>query len=74
LSNVRTARCLSRFIFGRFKSTAKAIEERDKVGCLAKPFNPFELKEKSGDFWREEMFCVQSRLLQLTVGKDSLIM
>jgi DNA-binding NtrC family response regulator len=30
------------------RSTAKAIEERGKVGCLAKPFNPFELKEKVG--------------------------
>jgi DNA-binding NtrC family response regulator len=30
------------------RSTAKAIEERDKIGCLAKPFNPFELKEKVG--------------------------
>ena len=30
------------------RSTAKAIEEHDKVGCLAKPFNPFELKEKVG--------------------------
>jgi len=30
------------------KSVAKAIEDRDKVGCLAKPFNPFELKEKVG--------------------------
>jgi DNA-binding NtrC family response regulator len=30
------------------RSTARAIEDRDKVSCLAKPFNPFELKEKVG--------------------------
>ncbi len=28
------------------KNTAKAIEERELVGCLAKPFNPYELREK----------------------------
>lgn len=30
------------------KSAAKSIEDRDKIGCLAKPFNPYELKEKVG--------------------------
>jgi two-component system response regulator PilR (NtrC family) len=30
------------------KSTAKAIEDREQIGCLAKPFNPYELKEKVG--------------------------
>ena len=30
------------------KSVARAIQDRDKFGCLAKPFNPFELKEKVG--------------------------
>jgi DNA-binding NtrC family response regulator len=30
------------------KSVARAIQDRDKIGCLAKPFNPFELKEKVG--------------------------
>lgn len=30
------------------KSTARAIEDRERVGCLAKPFNPYELKEKVG--------------------------
>jgi DNA-binding NtrC family response regulator/uncharacterized protein YuzE len=30
------------------KSVARAMQDRDKVGCLAKPFNPFELKEKVG--------------------------
>lgn len=30
------------------KSAAKAIEDREKVGCLAKPFNPYELKAKVG--------------------------
>jgi DNA-binding NtrC family response regulator len=28
------------------KSTARAIEDREQVGCLAKPFNPYELIEK----------------------------
>jgi DNA-binding NtrC family response regulator len=30
------------------KSAAKAIEDRESVGCLAKPFSPYELKEKVG--------------------------
>jgi DNA-binding NtrC family response regulator len=30
------------------KSTAKAIEDREQIDCLAKPFNPYELKEKVG--------------------------
>src|SRR5215470_2887843 len=30
------------------KSAARAIEDREKVGCLAKPFSPYELKEKVG--------------------------
>ncbi len=30
------------------KSAARAIEDREKVGCLAKPFSPYELKEKIG--------------------------
>jgi DNA-binding NtrC family response regulator len=30
------------------KTTAKAIEDREQIGCLAKPFNPYELKEKVG--------------------------
>src|SRR5262245_18770529 len=28
------------------KSAARAIEDRERVGCLAKPFSPYELKEK----------------------------
>ena len=30
------------------KSAARAIEDRERVGCLAKPFSPYELKEKVG--------------------------
>jgi DNA-binding NtrC family response regulator len=30
------------------KSAARAIEDREKVDCLAKPFSPYELKEKVG--------------------------
>jgi two-component system response regulator PilR (NtrC family) len=30
------------------KTAARNIEDRDKVGCLAKPFNPYELREKVG--------------------------
>jgi DNA-binding NtrC family response regulator len=30
------------------KSAARAIEDRESVGCLAKPFSPYELKEKVG--------------------------
>lgn len=30
------------------KSAARAIEDREKVSCLAKPFSPYELKEKVG--------------------------
>ena len=30
------------------KSAARSIEDREKVGCLAKPFSPYELKEKVG--------------------------
>ena len=30
------------------KSAARAIENRERVGCLAKPFSPYELKEKVG--------------------------
>src|SRR5215475_8290269 len=30
------------------KSAAKAIEDRERVGCLAKPFSPYELKAKVG--------------------------
>ena len=30
------------------KSAARAIDDREKVGCLAKPFSPYELKEKVG--------------------------
>ena len=30
------------------KSAARAIEDRERIGCLAKPFSPYELKEKVG--------------------------
>src|SRR6266850_173133 len=30
------------------KSAARAIDDRERVGCLAKPFSPYELKEKVG--------------------------
>jgi DNA-binding NtrC family response regulator len=30
------------------KSAARAIQTRERVGCLAKPFNPYELREKVG--------------------------
>jgi DNA-binding NtrC family response regulator len=30
------------------RSAARAIEDRERVGCLAKPFSPYELKEKVG--------------------------
>jgi DNA-binding NtrC family response regulator len=30
------------------KAAARAIEDRERVGCLAKPFSPYELKEKVG--------------------------
>ena len=30
------------------KSAARAIEDREQVDCLAKPFSPYELKEKVG--------------------------
>ncbi|MPZ77525.1 MAG: hypothetical protein GEU77_13490 [Deltaproteobacteria bacterium] len=30
------------------RSATKLIEERETVGCLAKPFNPYELKQKVG--------------------------
>ena len=30
------------------KSTARSIGDRQQVGCLAKPFNPYELQEKVG--------------------------
>ncbi|HEU4343057.1 MAG TPA: histidine kinase dimerization/phospho-acceptor domain-containing protein [Candidatus Binatia bacterium] len=30
------------------KSTAKIIEDREQVGCLAKPFNPYDLRDKVG--------------------------
>lgn len=30
------------------KSAARAIADRERVGCLAKPFSPYELKEKVG--------------------------
>ncbi|HEY7317881.1 MAG TPA: sigma 54-interacting transcriptional regulator [Candidatus Binatia bacterium] len=30
------------------KSAARAIDDRETVGCLAKPFSPYELKEKVG--------------------------
>jgi DNA-binding NtrC family response regulator len=30
------------------KSAARAIEDHERVGCLAKPFSPYELKEKVG--------------------------
>ena len=30
------------------KSAARAIDDRESVGCLAKPFSPYELKEKVG--------------------------
>jgi DNA-binding NtrC family response regulator len=30
------------------KSAARAIEDRERVSCLAKPFSPYELKEKVG--------------------------
>jgi two-component system nitrogen regulation response regulator GlnG len=30
------------------KSAARAIENSDRVACLTKPFNPYELKEKVG--------------------------
>lgn len=30
------------------RSATKLIEERETIGCLAKPFNPYELKQKVG--------------------------
>ena len=30
------------------KSAARAIEDSEHIGCLTKPFNPYELKEKVG--------------------------
>lgn len=30
------------------KSTAKVIEDREQVGCLAKPFNPYDLRDQVG--------------------------
>src|SRR5574341_1001917 len=30
------------------KSTARSIGDRQQVGCLAKPFNPYELQEMVG--------------------------
>src|SRR5918997_4419679 len=30
------------------RSATKLIEEQETVGCLAKPFNPYELKQKVG--------------------------
>ena len=55
------------------RSTAKAIEERDKVGCLAKPFNPFELKEKVGRLLARRNVLRPQPGSSTEVGKDSLI-
>jgi DNA-binding NtrC family response regulator len=50
--------------------TAKAIEERKKVGCLAKPFNPVELKEKVGRLLARRSVQTQEAIWSTEIRQD----
>src|SRR5262245_64103237 len=46
------------------KATARAIEEREGIGCLTKPFNPYELHAKVDQLLARQ--AVLSRVAALT--------
>lgn len=43
------------------KSAARAIDDRERVGCLAKPFSPYELKEKVGQLLARRNILSEAR-------------
>jgi signal transduction histidine kinase len=49
------------------RSALREFQEGDRVGCLAKPFNPFELKEKVGELLARQPTLSQPYPLR-TVG------
>ena len=51
------------------RSATKLIEERETVGCLAKPFNPYELKQKVGTLLART--AVLPRLRPVPATRDS---
>ena len=51
------------------KSTARVIEDEAQVGCLTKPFNPYELHEKVGQLLARR--AISSRADIVTRARDS---